>query len=420
MHDRSGHAHAAAPTPIPGVLAFTFVNSFATGATFNGVFFITERFYGMREAANLALGLALGVTYTAGAMASGPLLAALSRRHPGLSARGVVAGLMVAAGLLCFLPLGVYALAGRETGSWPIWLFVALYSPLTGALWPIVESYLSGGRSGARLRSAMGLFNITWSSALVVTLWAMAPMLERAPLWVMAAQGLSHAASIAALAWFERAPARHLEESRGAVPDAYHRLLWAHRILLTTGYLVMYALSPLLPALIAQLRLDSFWGAPAASTWLAARVGMFALMGRWHGWHGRWWVPAVAVTAMLAGFAGAVLAPQLLEGGAAIALMLAGLAAFGAGIAAIYAGALYYVMEVGSAEVEAGGSHEALIGLGYTLGPLCGLAGFGAGAAGLIDPGRSLNVMLALVGLLCAGAIALAIRRPPARRAGAA
>jgi hypothetical protein len=37
---------------------------------------------------------------------------------------------------------------------------------------------------------------------------------------------------------------------------------------------------------------------------------------------------------------------------------------------------------VGNAEVDAGGKHEAMIGVGYTLGPLCAIAGLGLSSAG--------------------------------------
>src|SRR5438105_1963166 len=59
---------------------------------------------------------------------------------------------------------------------WPMWGLVVVYRPGRGILWPVGERYLSGGRSGAGLRRALGRWNITWSSALVVALWAMGPV----------------------------------------------------------------------------------------------------------------------------------------------------------------------------------------------------------------------------------------------------
>ena len=80
---------------------------------------------------------------------------------------------------------------------------------------------------------------------------------------------------------------------------------------------------------------------------------------------------------MTVGFALVVTGPSL-------AVVLAGFGILGTGFGVIYYAALYYAMVVGRAEVEAGGTHEGLIGAGYTVGPLAGLAGVAiAGGAGV-------------------------------------
>ena len=56
-------------------------------------------------------------------------------------------------------------------------------------------------------------------------------------------------------------------------------------------------------------------------------------------------------------------------------VLVAGLFAYGAGMGVIYYASLYYVMAVGAAAVDAGGNFEALIGVGYCVGPLLGLIG---------------------------------------------
>jgi uncharacterized membrane protein YuzA (DUF378 family) len=62
-----------------------------------------------------------------------------------------------------------------------------------------------------------------------------------------------------------------------------------------------------------------------------------------------------------------------------LATILAGFAPLGAGVGVVYYAALYYAMAVGRAQVEAGGTHEGLIGAGYAAGPLVGLAGAAVG-----------------------------------------
>jgi hypothetical protein len=111
------------------------------------------------------------------------------------------------------------------------------------------------------------------------------------------------------------------------------------------------------------------------------------------------------MTLVLAGFGLTVLSWRL-------GLVLAGLAAFGMGMATIYTGALYYAMEVGQSEVEAGGKHEALIGVGYTGGPTCGLLALGAVSAGWTDSFDStVLMMVAGIAVAAAGTAAVRVRR---------
>jgi hypothetical protein len=80
-------------------------------------------------------------------------------------------------------------------------------------------------------------------------------------------------------------------------------------------------------------------------------------------------------------------------------------------MATIYSAALYYAMEVGQAEVEAGGKHEALIGLGYTGGPACGLLAGLAVQAGWIRKESFEPGVLVVVGTVALGAGLVAARR---------
>ena len=76
-----------------------------------------------------------------------------------------------------------------------------------------------------------------------------------------------------------------------------------------------------------------------------------------------------------------------------------GLAVLGVGQAMIYYAALYYGMAVEHAAVDSGGRHEAVIGLGYILGPTLGLLG---GALPIGGPTVTAGV------LLMAGVVSLA------------
>ena len=176
------------------------------------------------------------------------------------------------------------------------------------------------------------------------------------------------------LATFRPRPGRHAHLHVHPHPPVYRQLLSLLRVLLPTAFLFISVLSPYLPGALRGIGLPVEWATTIASTWLGARVATFLIMERWHGWHGRWSTVAIGAALLLGSFAAVVIVPVVADGRLALAAIILALAGFGVGVGVIYCAALYYAMEVGSAEVDAGGTHETLIGLGYTAGPLCGMA----------------------------------------------
>jgi MFS family permease len=153
-----------------------------------------------------------------------------------------------------------------------------------------------------------------------------------------------------------------------------------------------------------------------AATWLFARALAFLLLGRWHDWHGRWSVAFAGALFVLGGFGVTLLAPHF--GAAAISLVALALFVFGAGLATLYTAALYYAFEVGGS--EGGSSHEALIGLGYSIGPICGLVVVALERAGALDVRQRDPALLAVITVLCLGATLFVwrYRRAPTRANG--
>ena len=385
------------------VLVIVGFNSLGTGAIMNGIFFLARKQYGFDEQRNLLLGLVLGATYIIGAIGAGPMLRKLTAAT-GFGPRAALVWIHLSMGLLCFLPQ-------FASGVWGVWVFAFMYSPLTGALWPIIESYLSGGRRGQPLRHATGMFNLVWASAVIVAYWAMSLVLgEDQPQWMtsigvsgspmilIAILGVIHILTIGIVLRLSPAPAKHLTDEIEPHPRVYIDLLRATRWLLVLSYILVCALNPILPTRLEAIGADADVGARIASAWAVSRLGVFLLMQRWHGWHGRWRTTIWAGGALALGFALTVLASS-------ITMMIAGLALFGVGVGGVYCAALYYAMEVGAAEVEAGGKHEALIGLGYTAGPFIGLVPWWAHDGGLLASTRIAPVIVALA--IGAGCIAL-------------
>ncbi|TVQ63614.1 MAG: hypothetical protein EA378_01650 [Phycisphaerales bacterium] len=394
-------------TPLWAVLTFTFANSLGTGVVTSGIFFLTRSAYGFGDAANYTLAIVFAAMYIAGAVAVGPLLTRLARRSDAVTHRGVVVGIMLVLAIACVLPLGA-SRWGAGGSTWAVWALAVVYGPLTGSLWPIVEAYLSGERRGAVLRAATGWFNIVWAGALVFAFWVMAPHVAERPLAIVAALGLVHLGSIPLMAAFTRDPGRHVDTpvDHEPHPPVYRDLLRCCRVLLPLSYVLYASVGPFMPGALDRLSVATHWQTPITATWMTTRVVVFAIMGRWHGWQGRWSAIAFGAAALLLGYAVVVLAPRLAgEGTPGVVALILGLGVFGVGMGVIYAAALYYALEVGRAEVAAGGAHEALIGLGYLLGPGVMLLGTGAVALGWVQATSFEGFVLLAMALVTLGAV---------------
>lgn len=362
------HARLRIDRPLVLGLALTFLASMGTGSITLGIFFLTESALGYGRTENYALATALGLIYIVGAAGIGPALQRIFTKY--LSTRTVGLIVLVIIGLTSPLP-AVLSDAEGAPPAWSIWLVVGVFALATGCLWPIVEAYISGGRREANLRSATGLFNIVWACSVVLAMWLIAPYAEQRPMMVLFWVGLAHILSAGVLIPLPAHPPRHLDDHPHEVDARYEPLLRVTRVLLPVSYLFISSLGPTIPAVLGMLGVGLTWKAPAFSTWLIARLGVFCAMHVWHGWHGRWWVPLLGGGVLIIGFAMTVLSPRL--GVLGLPAVFAGLAAFGCGSGLLYVASLYYGMEVGGSNVQDGGRHEAAIGLGYAGGPICGL-----------------------------------------------
>jgi len=257
----------------------------------------------------------------------------------------------------------------------------------------VVESYLTAGRHGDEMRAAIGKFNLTWTPFTALPL-VLLPLIGRvAPLGSFA---ISAVASSGAGLLARRLP-RHLaahaaEIARAAVGVEYAPLLRASSWLLPFSYVISATLAPVLPQRLAAVGV----GAPAslvAAIWMATRFGALLLMWRSRFWHGRWETIGAAGAALVGGLALVLLARTA-------PILIAGLLVYGAGMGLTYYAALYYAMAVGHAAVDAGGNFEALIGVGYCVGPLLGIAG--QVAAGPVHGGGATVALTWLVAALAA------------------
>jgi hypothetical protein len=369
----SSQAPAPRPAPLTALLGITFLGSVSGGAFWSGLFFVTAEHYRFSPVRNLVLAGVMGAIYALAARAAG----GLARRTA--APRAVLSRALATWAAAALLPV----LAPRlELALWAAALIGSTASAIT---WPIVESYVAGGRHGAEMRTAIGRFNVTWTPATAVSLVIM-PLVARVGLtWSV---GLSAVMNVAALAIVSTLPPRpgahEVEAATAAVGAEYRWLARSSSWLLPLSYVISSTLAPVLPHRLAAVGITGSSPSVIAALWMAARFATLFLMWRAGFWHGRWGTIAAAAAALAAGLAAVLMATTP-------AVLIAGLLVYGAGMGLTYYAALYYSMTVGHAAVEAGGTFEALIGVGYFVGPLLGILGHaGAGAAGA----GSVTVML--------------------------
>ena len=122
-----------------------------------------------------------------------------------------------------------------------------------------------------------------------------------------------------------------------------------------------------IPSLAKDLKLSPMFAGFFCSVWLFVRIGAFALLWLWPGWHYRfrWLVGAYA--AMVMSFALILLVGQL-------PLLIAAQFVFGLAVSLIYYSSLFYSMDLSETKSEHGGFHEAAIGAGSCAGPAIGAA----------------------------------------------
>jgi MFS family permease len=341
------------------LLLVTFLESFGTVLLERGIYFFTADRLRYSEPENLWLALAFGVAYVGGALASHRLTTRWKERS-------VLLGTLVALLLL-------HAALSRDTHSRSVRFLFPLIGLLQGLKWPVVESFISAGRSPAELVRLLGQFNVSWALSVPAALIAAGPIIASGrPELFFESAALINAIAIVLCLPLPARPA-HFEDDHPARPAASDlaraaRLLVSARWSMLSSYTLLFLLAPLMPESLRRLELE----VTTATAWVAlldvARVVCFGVAGYYTAWRGRSaLLVASAVTLPLA-FALVLGAPNL-------PLLALGEVLFGLASGFCYSASLYYALLVRNAAVDAGGAHEGLIGAGFALGPLAGLAG---------------------------------------------
>jgi Na+/melibiose symporter-like transporter len=370
-------------TRLTRLLALTFIESLGAVLVQRGVFFFAHERLGLDHVANLWLALGMGVVYVLGALVSHRLCVRFGeRRILLLSLLGQIA---------CYLPMALMpgSIAAVAIGSTSIFA-------LNGLKWPVVESYISAGVPPAQASGRIGLFNLSWAASIPLGVAASGMLIAFSAPALFIAPILITAVAIVLIAALESRPEHlpHDSPHRSAEQiSRYRPLASSGRWSLLSSYTLLFMLVPLLPQIFQErLGFSVIVATALASMMDLTRLVAFVVMRQFPGWRGRRDTLAVTAVLMPAAFLMVLL-------GQHVTLVLLGAAAFGIIVGVAYYAALYYAMVVQNASVDAGGGHEARIGLGFALGPGTGLAGIAL--AGPLGPVLGMLAGLSPVVAVC-------------------
>ncbi len=363
------------------------------------VFFLLQQQYGFSNRDNLLTCALHGLLYVPAAWWGGRFA----------ERRGLTTSLKVG-----FVGMAVAMLPGALLPSLTgVFLTLVVWTIAMCFTWPALEAHATQGEDDPGTQRMVGIYNLTWSGCAGVMYFTGGGVFERlgtrSLFWIPAA---IYAAQFALTHWLERLPHSPAPPPAPAEPHHPEAAAFQQPLSPTTflkmawlanpfAYIAINSLLAVIPFRSKELGLTIAQSGWFWSVWLLARVGTFALLWQWGGWHYRFRWMLAAFLALIASYAVLLLNKSL-------PVLVAAQVIFGLATGLLYYASLFYSMDVGETHGEHGGIHEAAIGLGICLGPAAGAAALWfapaqphAGAFGVTG--------LLLVGL--AGLIGLRLRR---------
>ncbi|HPA18925.1 MAG TPA: MFS transporter [Verrucomicrobiae bacterium] len=370
------------------------INAFATAFYFNYLFFFMQARFGYGNLENLLLSATNGFIYMCAAWQGGRF----AQRF------GYFTALWSGFGTMCLALLGG-CVAQTQFAHWSVMAVWTLGMCFT---WPTLEALVSEGETLQTLPGRIGIYNLTWAGGSALAYFtggALLELLGDRSLFLVPA-GL-HLAQLALLGWLHRgnrraippapskrsdrppeAPAAHAAQGRAKM---FLRLAWLAN---PFAYVAINTIIAVIPGLAKRHDLSPMWAGFFCSLWLFSRMGAFAVLWLWSGWHYRfrWFVAAYFL--VTASFAVILLSPALWP-------VMVAQVTFGAAVGLVYYSSLFYSMDVGETKGEHGGIHEAAIGAGIFGGPAVGTAALA------LFPGETSTGVWAVAGLLMVGGAAI-------------
>lgn len=380
------------------ILLLSALESCAAILMQRGIYFFAYKHLEFSATDNLLLALLAGVTYILGAVPRHRLCVRYGERRV-LAFTAI--GLLATCSLMAIAPRSAVVIVVCN----------GLVSWMYGMKWPIIESYVTAGRNPREVARALGWFNITWAGTVPVCVAAAGAIIVFNDSGLFVISIVINASILAIMAGLPRRPTHlshdHPERLPADHAARYTALLKSSRWLMTSSYMLVFVLVPLLPEIFIERLGFGIVAATALSSIMdATRWLTFVVMERSHKWHGSAAVIAWSLILMPATF-------FMILIGNSLAVVLIGELFFGLAEGVVYYAALYYAMVIKNSSVDAGGAHEAMIGVGFTLGPLAGLAGKAmAGAVGGATIGMIAGVSPVIVLCTVGGLLPLLALRP--------
>ncbi|MFN7140087.1 MAG: MFS transporter [Limisphaerales bacterium] len=361
-----------------GVFVLEGLNAVATTYYLYYLYFFTKEQFGFGARENLLLAATLGFVYIFAAMYGGKYA---QRKGYFVALKigfATMGGAITAAGALYLFGGNLLGRAGVELG-----LHILLATIATIGMcftWPTMQAIISEKEPTHRLRSLIGIYNLTWSGAGAAAYFTGGMMIERLGLQSMFfVPAAIHFLQLGLTSTLEKKSQCATASIRGsevreAVPASvvhaklsrktYLRMAWLAN---PFAYLAINTLIPVIPTIAKQLNFSPAFAGVFCSIWFFVRALSFQLLRWCPNWHYQFRWLATAYATMVLSFAVLLLAKT-------IWMLLLAQVGFGLAIGLIYYSSIFYSMDIGEEKGENGGFHEAMIGLGSFGGPVIGAA----------------------------------------------
>lgn len=347
------------------------LNTLATVWFASYLFFFLRDQFGFDNRKNLWVSALYGFVYIFAAWQCGKFaqrrgyITSLKVGFAGLTVAMIFGGLMTSvAGILCAL---------------------VAYTIVLLFIWPALEALVSQNETRAGVQHNVGVYNCIWASSAAVAYFVGGKLYDSlgrvAVFWIPAA---IFALQFFITIWLGKKNAASPDSEVGKKQDAgtmaqpeeeaFHQPVSPKTFLSMAwlanpfAYVGINTVIAVMPGIASKFALSPTRVGLFCSVWWFARLGTFALLWQWRGWHYRFRWLLTAFLMLIAGFMLLLLATQLW-------LVVLAQLFFGFAAGLIYYSSLFYSMDVGGeSQAEHGGLHEAAIGIGVFAGPAVGAA----------------------------------------------